>query len=106
MPIRIIRHEAVPDCGSFEARFDDGRDSVYFYWEDNPRRRLRPEQVDSRRVLQEAKTFAGRERDKIEGKGNSPKTAPTPTRKPPRACWLTSCADRSSRASCPTPTRV
>ena len=26
--IRIIKHEAVPDCGSFEVRFADGRPSV------------------------------------------------------------------------------
>ena len=32
MPIRIIKHEAVPQTGSFEVRFPDGRPSVYFYW--------------------------------------------------------------------------
>jgi hypothetical protein len=30
--IRVIKHEAVPQCGSFEVRFADGRDSIYFYW--------------------------------------------------------------------------
>ena len=39
--IRIIKHEAVPKCGSFEVRFAGGRPSVYFYWEDLPGRRLR-----------------------------------------------------------------
>jgi hypothetical protein len=65
MPIRIIKHEAIPKCGSYEVRFDDGRPSKFFYWEDIPGRRLRPEQVDSSRALLEAKTFAGRERDKM-----------------------------------------
>jgi hypothetical protein len=42
--IRIIKHEAVPDCGSFEVRFAaDGRASKFFYWDDLPSRRLRPE---------------------------------------------------------------
>ena len=36
MPIRIIKHEAVPQTGSFEVRFSDGRPSVYFYWDDIP----------------------------------------------------------------------
>jgi hypothetical protein len=66
--IRIIKHEAVPDCGSFEVKFPDGRDSVYFYWEDNSGRRLRPEQVDSETALEKAKEFARVERNKLEGK--------------------------------------
>jgi hypothetical protein len=32
--IRIIPHEAVPRCGSFEVRFPDGRPSRVFYWDD------------------------------------------------------------------------
>lgn len=64
MPIRLLKHEAVPDCGSFEVRYDDGRPSRFFYWDDIPSRRLRPEQLDRKQALQEAKTFAGRERDK------------------------------------------
>jgi hypothetical protein len=39
--IRLIKHEAVPGCGSFEVRFADGRSSQYFYFEDLPGRRLR-----------------------------------------------------------------
>ena len=38
MPIRIIKHEAVPKTGSFEVRFPDGRPSVYFCWDDIPGR--------------------------------------------------------------------
>ena len=39
MTIRIIKHEPVPQTGSFEIRFPDGRPSIYFYWDDNPGRR-------------------------------------------------------------------
>ena len=45
--IRLIKHEAIPGCSSFEVRFEDGRPSVYFYFEDLPGRRLRPDLVDS-----------------------------------------------------------
>jgi len=45
--IRIIRHEVVPKCGSYEVRFSDGRPSKYFYYEDIPGRRLRSDQADS-----------------------------------------------------------
>jgi hypothetical protein len=57
-PVRIIKHEAVPDCGSFEVRFADGRTSVYFYWDDIASRRLRPEQVDQETAKKQAQEFA------------------------------------------------
>jgi hypothetical protein len=63
--IRIIKHEAVPKCGSFEVRFSDGRPSKFFYWEDVPSRRLRPEQLTSEEALEQAKAFARAERDKL-----------------------------------------
>jgi hypothetical protein len=65
MPIRVIKHEAVPKTGSFEVRFPDGRPSVYFYFEDNPGRRVRPDQIDSTRALEAAKALARIEWDKI-----------------------------------------
>jgi len=43
--IRIIKHEAVPGCGSFEVRFDDGRESRFVYWDDQASRRLRHAQL-------------------------------------------------------------
>ena len=64
MTIRIIKHEAVPQIGSFEVRFSDGRPSVYYYWDDIPGRRLNPEQMDSSRALEAAKAQARSERDK------------------------------------------
>ena len=50
--IRIIKHEAVPGCGSFEARFADGRASRFFYWDDLPGRRLRPEILSRQQALE------------------------------------------------------
>jgi hypothetical protein len=35
--IRLIKHEAVPRCGSFEVRYDDGTPSVFSYWDDEPK---------------------------------------------------------------------
>ncbi len=64
MSIRIIKHEAVPQTGSFEVQFSDGRPSVYFYWDDIPGRRLNPEQMDGGRALEAAKALARSERDK------------------------------------------
>jgi hypothetical protein len=64
-PVRLIKHEAVPKCGSFEVRFLDGRPSRYFYWNDILGRRLNPDQVDSETAMQRAKTMARTERDKI-----------------------------------------
>jgi hypothetical protein len=56
MAIRIIPHEAVPHCGSYEVRFPDGRPSQYFYWEDVASRRLR-DQMTSEHALEQAKAF-------------------------------------------------
>jgi hypothetical protein len=61
--VRIIKHEAVPKCGSYEVRFDDGRTSVYFYFEDVPGRRLRPDLVTGDVALEQAKALARAERD-------------------------------------------
>ena len=61
--IRLIKHEAVPKCGSYEVRFSDGRPSKYFYWDDEPSRRLRPEMVGSKEALEAAKAFARSMRD-------------------------------------------
>jgi hypothetical protein len=55
MPIRLIKHEAVPQCGSFEVRFSDGRPSRYFYWVDNRGRRLRPELLIQEEALEQAR---------------------------------------------------
>ena len=64
--IRIIPHEAVRLCGNFEVRFPDGRPSRYFYWDDIPGRRLRPDLIDGRTARQAAQSVARSERDKLE----------------------------------------
>jgi hypothetical protein len=57
--IRIIKHEAVPGCGSFEVRFPD-RPSQYFYWDDNSGRRS----ITHREAEQRAKELARTEQEK------------------------------------------
>ncbi|GGI26740.1 hypothetical protein GCM10010987_40890 [Bradyrhizobium guangdongense] len=61
--VRLIKHEAVPDCGSFEVRFADGRPSRYFYWDNLPSRRLRPDLLTGAEALDRARTVARAERD-------------------------------------------
>ena len=56
--IRIIKHEAVPRCGSFEVRFSDGRESKFFFWDDAPSRRLREGLRTSKQALEQARAFA------------------------------------------------
>lgn len=65
MRIRIIRHSAVPDTGSFEVRFPDGRDSVFFYWDDVASRRLRPEAMTSAQAKEKARALARDEQAKF-----------------------------------------
>jgi hypothetical protein len=61
--IRIIRHEALPKSGSYEIR-SDGRESRFFYFDDVPARRLRPDLLTREQTLEQAKAFARAERDK------------------------------------------
>jgi hypothetical protein len=62
----LIKHEAVPKCGSFEVRFPDGRPSKYFYRDDLPGRRLNPNTLDRATAEQAAKTLARAEQDKLD----------------------------------------
>jgi hypothetical protein len=64
-PVRLIKHQAVPKCASFEVRFSDGSPS-YFYWDDIAGRRLNPDRVDSEKALQRARALARTVRDKID----------------------------------------
>jgi hypothetical protein len=56
--IRILKHEVVPLCGSFEVRFPDDRPPVYFYWDDIAGRRLLPERLFTRKQALEQATLA------------------------------------------------
>jgi hypothetical protein len=64
--IRIIKHEVVPLCGSFEVSFPDGRPSQYFYFEDIPARRLRPHLVDRATARRAAQFLARAEQDALD----------------------------------------
>ena len=64
--IRIIKHEAVPLCGSFEVRFPDGRPSRFFYWDELPGRRLTLDLVDRETALQAAQSYARAEQDVLD----------------------------------------
>jgi hypothetical protein len=68
--IRIIPHEAVPLCGSFEVRFPDGQPSRYFYWDDIAGRRLRPDLVDSATAKHAAQSLARIEQTALDGAAN------------------------------------
>jgi hypothetical protein len=63
MTVRIIKHEAVPGCGSFEVCFADGRVSQCFCFGYLPSRRLRPEMLTREQALEQAKEFARAERE-------------------------------------------
>jgi len=63
--MRIIKHEAVPLCGSFEVRLPDGQSSRYFYWDDIPGRRLRPDLLDRATAMQAAQALARAEQDRL-----------------------------------------
>ena len=62
--IRIIRRATVPDTGRYEVRFADGRESKFFYFDDVPGRRLRPDIFTREQALEQAKAFARAEWDK------------------------------------------
>ena len=65
--IRIHKHEAVPKCDSYEVRFPDSRESTYFYFDDVPGRRMRPELLTGEQAaLGQARAFARAERDKAQ----------------------------------------
>ena len=72
MKIRLLKHTAapaVPDSGSYEVRFPDGRESVYFYFDDNPGRRsitLKQSRVEAERMARE---LARAEQERLDSAG-------------------------------------
>ncbi len=58
MPIRLIKDEAVPKCGSIDVRFPDAKPSGYFYWDDLPGHRLRPDILTCEAISEQAKPLA------------------------------------------------
>jgi len=65
MSVHLRKHEAVQDSGSFEVWFDDGRPSKFFYFDDLPNRRLRPDIMTKAQAAEAAQAFARAERDKM-----------------------------------------
>jgi hypothetical protein len=61
--IRIIRHSVIPESGSFEVRFDDGRESRYWYWDDNASRRSVRGCLDQESAKKQAQELARAVRD-------------------------------------------
>ena len=61
--IRIFKHEAIPGSGSIEVQFPDGRESLFFYWDNIPARRLRRDMMDRETALETAKAVARAARD-------------------------------------------
>jgi hypothetical protein len=51
-------------CRCAAAMRSDGRESRFFYWDDVPGRRMRPEKLTSAAALEQVKAFARAERDK------------------------------------------
>jgi hypothetical protein len=60
--VRLIRRQVIPKCGSYEVRCY-GRPSQYFYWDDDPGRRLDPNTLTSEQALELAQAAARAERD-------------------------------------------
>src|SRR4029434_9657874 len=66
--VRIIPHalRSIPDSGSFEVWFADGRPSQYFYWDENPGRASTTRKMDQSQAKEAAQALARAERDKLE----------------------------------------
>ena len=68
MKIRLLKQTAapaVPDSGSYEVCFPDGRESIYFYWDDNAGRRSITLALSSEKAERQAKDVARAEQDKL-----------------------------------------
>jgi hypothetical protein len=61
--VRIIRHEAIAQTGSYEVKFTDGRPSVYHYFDDDPGRRSITGKMTSAQTLEQATVIAKHMRD-------------------------------------------
>jgi hypothetical protein len=64
--VHLRKHEAFQDCGSYEVWFGDGRPSKFFYFDDLPNRRLRPDFMTKAQAAEAAQAFARAEREKID----------------------------------------
>jgi len=60
-----IKHESIPDTGSCEVRFSDGRPSVYYHFDDDPGRRSITGKMTGAEALRAAKVLAQVEQDSL-----------------------------------------
>jgi hypothetical protein len=95
--IRIVRHEGVPLCGSFEVRFPDGRPSRYFSLDDIAGRRPRPDLVDSATARDEAQSFAN---SSPRGTQRLPYSAPPPAMHTPTPVFPAPLCDSGATRPC------
>jgi hypothetical protein len=58
MTIRLIKHEVIPNCRSYEVPLLGWPVPQFFYWDDETGRRVRPDQHTSEQVLKLAREFA------------------------------------------------
>jgi hypothetical protein len=66
--ILLLKHTSAPElpnCGSYEVQFPDGRESIYFYWDDNPGRRSITLALSSEEAELQAKDLARAEQEKL-----------------------------------------
>jgi hypothetical protein len=63
MKVHIIKHEGIPQSGSYKVRFTDGRPSVYHYFDDDPGRRSITGKMTGAEALRAAKVLAQVEQD-------------------------------------------
>jgi len=67
--ILLLKHTSapdLPDCGSYEVCFPDGRESIYIYWDDNPGRRSICLSMSSEDAEGKAMELARVEQDRLE----------------------------------------
>ena len=64
-PQQAHRRPAVPDSDSCEVRFPDGRESVYFYFDDNVGRASITRRMSSEEAERKAKDLARTEQEKL-----------------------------------------
>ena len=62
----MIPNEAVLDAGSSEVAYPDGRPSDFFYFEDSPGRRLRPDVMTRPEAQRAAQAKARQEQDALD----------------------------------------
>jgi hypothetical protein len=68
--VRIIPHalRSIPDSGSFDVWFADGRESQWFYWDDNRGRASITRKMNQDEAREAARALARAERDKLEAR--------------------------------------